>query len=123
MAVGGLMRRHQVQSIQHSMQHSVLCLFQVGLTVPVGRVYSQLAAGQERHGKGSDTSSLREMKSDPLPRTSRDAGPYLKRQSRQLGQHAVLPLPYFQIHSSAEGSVAATALPSTWPALRQKTYW
>ena len=35
--------------------------------------------GQERHGKGSDTSSLREMKSDPLPRTSRDAGPYLAR--------------------------------------------
>ncbi len=34
--------------------------------------------GQERHGKGSDTSSLREMKSDPLPRTSRDAGPYLE---------------------------------------------
>ena len=32
--------RHQVQSIQHSMLHSVLCLclFQVGLTVPVGRV-------------------------------------------------------------------------------------
>ena len=79
--------------------------------------------GGERHGMGSGTSSLREMKPDPLPRTSRDAGPYLKRQSRQLGQHAVLPLPYFQIHSSAEGSVAATALPSTWPALRQKTYW
>ena len=56
-------------------------------------------------------------------RTSRDAGPYLKRQSRQLGQHAALPLPYFQIHSRAEGSVAATALPSTWPAFRQKTYW
>ena len=33
MGVGGLMRRHEVQSIQHSMQHSVLCLFQVGLTV------------------------------------------------------------------------------------------
>ncbi len=33
LAVGGLMRRHQVRSIQHSMQHSVLCLFQVGLTV------------------------------------------------------------------------------------------
>ncbi len=31
LAVGGLTRRHQVQSIQHSMQHSVLCLFQVGL--------------------------------------------------------------------------------------------
>lgn len=30
---------------------------------------------------------------------------------------------YFQIHSKAEGSVAATALPSTWPAFRQKTYW
>ncbi len=30
---------------------------------------------------------------------------------------------YFQIHSNAEGSVAATALPSTWPAFRQKTYW
>jgi len=28
-----LMIRHQVQSIQYSMQHSVLCLFQVGLTV------------------------------------------------------------------------------------------
>ena len=91
--------------------------------------------GQERHGKGSDTSSLREMKSDPLPRTSKDAGPYLARRysragggwrlvvQRQLGQHAVLPLPYFQIHSNAEGSVAATALPSTWPAFRQKTYW
>ena len=35
--------------------------------------------GQERHGKGSDTSSRCEMKSDPLPRTSRDAGPYRAR--------------------------------------------
>ena len=34
--------------------------------------------GQEKHGRGSDTSSLREMKSDPLPRTSRDTGPYLE---------------------------------------------
>ena len=40
---------------------------------------SKRAAGQERHGKGSDTSSLREMKSDPMPRTSGDAGPYLAR--------------------------------------------
>ena len=41
---------------------------------------------QERHGMGSDTSSLREMKSDPLPRTSRDAGPYLaRRYSRAVG--------------------------------------
>ena len=42
--VGGLMMRHQVRSIQHSMQHSelrnpysILRLSQVGLTVPVGR--------------------------------------------------------------------------------------
>ncbi len=62
----------------------------------------------------------------------------------QLGQHVVLSLPeaaplatrnphpatllasldaHFQIHSRAEGSVAATALPSTWPAFLQKTYW
>jgi hypothetical protein len=33
LAVSGLMMRHKVQSIQYSMQHSVLCLFQVGLTV------------------------------------------------------------------------------------------
>ena len=33
MAVSGLMMRHPARSIQHSMQHSVLCLFQVGLTV------------------------------------------------------------------------------------------
>jgi hypothetical protein len=45
--------RQQVRSMQYSMQHSVLCLFQVGLTVPVGR-------GVER------------------TRTSRDAGTYLE---------------------------------------------
>ncbi len=41
MAVGGLMMRHQVQSIQHSMQHSVLGLFQVGLTV-LGRPFREV---------------------------------------------------------------------------------
>ncbi len=48
LAVGGLMRRHQVQSIQHSMQHSALCtlysvlsLFQVGLTV-LGRPFREV---------------------------------------------------------------------------------
>ena len=35
------MRRHQVQSIQHSIQHSVLCLFQVGLTV-LGRPFGEV---------------------------------------------------------------------------------
>jgi len=37
-------------------------------------------------------------------------------------QHSVLRA-HFQIHSRAEGRVAATALPSTWPAFLQKTYW
>ena len=41
MAVGGLMRRHQVRSIQHSMQHSVLGNFQVGLTV-LGRPFREV---------------------------------------------------------------------------------
>ncbi len=41
LAVGGLTRRHQVQSIQHSMQHSVLCLFQVGLPV-LGRPFREV---------------------------------------------------------------------------------
>ena len=40
-AVGGLTMRHQVQSIQHSMQHSVLGLFQVGLTV-LGRPFGEV---------------------------------------------------------------------------------
>ena len=78
---------------------------------------------QEKSAESSAGSSAESRERQEEPRTSRDAGPYLKRQSRQLGQHAALPLPYFQIHSRAEGSVAATALPSTWPALRQKTYW
>ena len=90
---------------------------------------------QEKSAESSAGSSAESRERQEEPRTSRDAGPYLVRRysragggwrlvvQRQLGQHAVLPLPYFQIHSSAEGSVAATALPSTWPALRQKTYW
>ena len=41
MAVSGLMMRHKVQSIQYSMQHSVLCLFQVGLTV-LGRPFREV---------------------------------------------------------------------------------
>ena len=88
---------------------------------------------QEKSAESSAGSSAESRERQEEPRTSRDAGPYLARRvfasgwrlvvQRQLGQHAVLPLPYFQIHSNAEGSVAATALPSTWPALRQKTYW
>jgi hypothetical protein len=41
MAVGGLTRRHQVESIQYSMKHSVLRLFQVGLTV-LGRPFREV---------------------------------------------------------------------------------
>ncbi len=44
LAVGGLMRRHQVQSIQHSAlctPNSVLYLFQVGLTV-LGRPFGEV---------------------------------------------------------------------------------
>jgi hypothetical protein len=41
LAVGGLMMRHPARSIQHSMQHSVLCLFQVGLTV-LGRPFRKV---------------------------------------------------------------------------------
>jgi hypothetical protein len=41
MAAGGLTMRHPARSIQHSMQHSVLFLFQVGLTV-LGRPFREV---------------------------------------------------------------------------------
>jgi len=41
LAVSGLTMRHQVQSIQQSIQHSVLCHFQVGLTV-LGRPFREV---------------------------------------------------------------------------------
>ena len=58
LAVGGLMRRHQVQSIQHSMLHSVLCLclFQVGLTVPGRprcRVGASIGSTADQQGRWS----------------------------------------------------------------------
>jgi len=71
LAVGGLTRRHQVQSIQHSMQHSVLCLFKVGLTV-LGRPFRDVdrlnrwPEGEDL-GMGSGTSSRSEIKPDPMP--------------------------------------------------------
>ena len=41
LAVSGLTMRHPARSIQHSMQHSALCLFQVGLTV-LGRPFREV---------------------------------------------------------------------------------
>ena len=52
----------------------------------------------EKYGNGSGTSSLREMKPDPMPRTSRDAGPYLEASRQGVGDavigapRALLPL-------------------------------
>ena len=80
LAVGGLTRRHQVQSIQHSMQHSVLCLFQVGLTV-LGRPNDRGGRGPWRTG------------GTPIPTYAGGPAGTLVPNKRQLGQHAVLPLP------------------------------
>ena len=59
LAVGGLTRRHQVQSIQHSMQHSVLCLFQVGLTV-LGRPNDRGVGGVPGRTGGTPIPTWRE---------------------------------------------------------------
>jgi hypothetical protein len=60
-----------------------------------------------------------------LPEAARAEGPHVVRSlPKTEGRHVVPSLPqFFHSHSRAAGSVAATALPSTWPAFLQKTYW
>ena len=83
------MMRHQVRSIQHSMQHSelrnpysILRLSQVGLTVPVGRGL-----------KDTDQQGRWSLPGAKGIRGRLGVGGWRLVVQRQLGQHAVLPLP------------------------------
>ena len=82
--------------------YSVLCLLKVGLTV-LGRPRSAFGNGVRHIIAARDEARPHALAADQQGRWSLPA--------------------HFQIHSRAEGRVAATALPSTWPAFLQKTYW